>query len=338
MKTLLLLPLLLASAAFAAEPVAKPVRIGSGVSGHIHPAACVTSKGTVLVTFSQSDYRNLRLTRSEDGGKTFSPSVAFPHTEKLEFYPGSLTTLSDGRVLHAWNVWYKTEAGKKSRFVQFSISSDDGKTWSEPKNLAKGAAEVESVIRHPIVEVGGSWLMPLMDRTILYDPKSGKESPFGDGRNHGLTPIAKTPKGTFATGTGLRSTDDGKTWTKIAPFPAIADNGWRFELAVLKNGWLVAGEVIGPGIGGEKWRYVVSRDDGRTWDFDASFVFHDPGRAIGGRACPRTVQLNDDTLGVAFYDTDAKQDGGSGMFFLRFPASRLAPAPRRPNPAGQNRE
>ena len=324
MKTLIrILPLLLASVAIAAEPDTKPLRIGSGVSGHIHPAVCVTNKGTVIVLYSQSEARNMRLTRSEDGGKTFTESVPFPQTEKIEFYPGSLTTLADGRVLHTWNTWYKTDAGKKSRFVQFSISGDDGKSWSEPKSLAKGAAEVESVIRHPIVEIGDSWLCPLMDRTGLYDPKTGMEKPFADGRKHGLTPIVKTPKGTLVSGIGLRSTDGGKTWDKVTPFPQISDNGWRFEMIVLKNGWLVAGEVIGPGVGGEKWRYVVSRDDGKSWDIEHAFTFYDPGRAIGGRACPRTVQLNDDTIGTAFYDTDAKQDGGSGMFFLRLPISKL---------------
>lgn len=302
---------------------AEPLRIGSGVSGHIHPAACVTNKGTVLVMYSQTEARNMRLSRSEDGGKTFAESVPFPHTQSVEFYPGSLTSLADGRIVHAWNAWYKTDAGKKSRFVQYSVSTDDGKTWAEPKSLAKGANDAESVIRHPVVEIGDKWLMPLMDRTVLYDPKTGQEKPLGDGRNHGLTPIVKTPKSTLVSGIGLRSTDVGKTWAKVSPFPAIRENGWRFEMIVLKNGWLVAGEVIGPGVGGEKWRYVVSRDDGQTWDFDKVFTFYDPGRAIGGRACPRTVQLDDDTLGTAFYDTDAKQPGGSGMFFLRIPLSKL---------------
>jgi hypothetical protein len=39
--------------------------------------------------------------------------------------------------------------------------------------------------------------------------------------------------------------------------------------------------------------------------------------------CPRTVQLDDETLGIVFYDTDARQVGGSGVFFRRTPLSRL---------------
>ena len=81
-----------------AEDAPKPVRLATGVSGHIHPAACVTKAGTVLVIFSQSNYKDLRLARSTDGGKTWTEPAAFKHTEKLEIYPGSLTALRDGRV------------------------------------------------------------------------------------------------------------------------------------------------------------------------------------------------------------------------------------------------
>src|SRR5262245_13944361 len=117
--------------------VAERVRIASGVSGHIHPALCVTKKGTVIAIFSQSDYKDLKIARSTDGGKTWSKPAPYPHTEKTSFYPGSLTTLSDGRILHAWNVWYPQEEKKKSRYVAYSLSTDDGVTWDEPKSLPK---------------------------------------------------------------------------------------------------------------------------------------------------------------------------------------------------------
>jgi hypothetical protein len=53
--------------------------------------------------------------------------------------------------------------------------------------------------------------------------------------------------------------------------------------------------------------------------------FYNPGGPIGGRACPRTVEIDDRTVGTIFYDTDAKQPGGSGVFFRTMPAARLAP-------------
>jgi hypothetical protein len=315
---------LLVAAGARADDAAKPVRLAIGVSGHIHPAACVTKAGTVLVIFSQSNYKDLRLTRSADGGKTWSEPAAFKLTEKLEIYPGSLTALRDGRVIHAWNTWYTNAAGKKSRFVQFSVSADDGKTWGESKSLPKNP-DAESVIRHAVLELAAdAWLFSLMDRTLAYNPKTEAVSDFGDGHKHGLVPIVRTPKGTLVSGAGKRSTDGGKKWEKVDKFPEIAKQGWRFDLVALDNGYLVANEVLGEGVGGNKWRFVVSRDDGKTWDFAGAVEFYNPGRAIGGRACPRTVQLDKDTIGTVFYDDDKTQPGGSGVFFLRTPIKALA--------------
>src|SRR5262245_42226714 len=79
------------------------VRLASGVSGHVHPAACVTKKGTVLVIFGQQEYIDLRITRSSDGGRTWSEPAKYGPTQKANIYPGSLTTLADGRILHVWN-------------------------------------------------------------------------------------------------------------------------------------------------------------------------------------------------------------------------------------------
>lgn len=326
-SALLLALLFWVTSSLAADETPAYVRLASGVSGHVHPAACVTKKGTVLVIFGQQEYVDLRITRSSDGGRTWSEPAKYGPTQKVNIYPGSLTTLADGRVLHVWNVWYpdKEAQGGKSRFAQFSVSADDGHTWSEPKNLAKPKTpEPHSVLRHPIVELAADqWLFPLMDRTIVYDTKTGEEKPFGDGRNHGLVPIVKTVKGTLISGLGLRSTDGGKTWESVSPFPKINTDGWRYDLMTAGNGWLVAGEVIGPGVGGDKWRFVLSKDDGKTWNFDSAKDFYNPGRPIGGRACPKTVQLDKETLGTVFYDVDEKQPGGSGVFFLRTPLKSL---------------
>ena len=309
----------------AGEPplgVADRVRIASGVSGHIHPALCLTKKDTLVAIYGRVEYKDLRVTRSTDGGKTWSEPAPFPHTAKIDYYPGSLTTLADGRLLHAWNTWYG--AGKaKSRFVQFSLSSDDGVTWSEPKSLPKNP-DKESVIRHPIVELTPKqWLFSLGDKTVTYDPPTEQLAPFGDGRTHGLVPIVRTPKGTLVSGAGLRSIDGGKTWAKISPFPPIAEQGWRHDLMAMSSGVLLASDIVGPGVGGETIRFVVSRDDGQTWDVNHPVVWYHPGRPIGGRACPKTVELDAQMLGTVFYDTDAKQPGGSGVFFLRTPVTRL---------------
>ena len=48
-----------------------------------------------------------------------------------------------------------------------------------------------------------------------------------------------------------------------------------------------------------------------------------PGRRISGRGWPRTVQLDEETLGTLFYDLDEEQQGGPGVFFVRTPISAL---------------
>jgi hypothetical protein len=334
--------LIIASSASAqGNALPPPVRIGSNVSGHIHPALCISKKGTLVAVYCQHEYKPHLITRSNDGGKTWSTPIPFPHTLDTQVYPGSLTTLADGGLVHAWNVWF-TESGKKSRHVAYSISSDDGLTWSAPKNLAKNAdPAVHSVIRHPLVELSpSSWLISLSDRTITYDPQTGAERLFGDRRNHGLTPIVRTAKETLVSGSGLpaatssaqrsadagsglRSTDGGKTWQQVKPFPDVSTQGWRHEMIALNNGWLLASRIVGPGVGGEKIQFIISRDDGQSWDLDHPVEFYNPGRPIGGRACPRTVQIDDRTLGTIYYDTDANQPGGSGVFFRAMPAVLL---------------
>jgi hypothetical protein len=320
--------LAIAAILFFAAPLlaqSNPVRLETGVSGHIHPALCASSKGTLVAVFCKKEYAPYLLTRSTDGGSTWSKPVLFPHTEKVQVYPGSLTTLADGRLVHAWNVWFSLEDKKRSRYVAYSISSDDGATWSEPKNLAKSAdGKAESVIRHPFVELSPkAWLMPLMDRTVVYNPETGEETPLGDGRKHGLSPIVRTAKGTLVTGKGLRSTDGGKTWETIKPFPDVSSQGWRHQMVALKNGNILASQIVGPDVGGKVINFIVSRDDGKTWDMEHPFEFYNPERQIGGRACPRTVEIDAKTLGTIFYDTDADQPGGNGVFFRTTPTAKL---------------
>lgn len=314
------------SALFASGELPAPVRIDSGVSGHIHPVLAVTAKGTLVAAYCKSEYRPYLITRSTNGGKSWSKPVVFPPTAGVDLYPGSLSTLADGRLVHAWNVWYQAGPKRRSRHVAFSISSDDGATWSAARNLAKSKDDtIESVIRHPIVELSAdAWLFPLMDRTIVYHPRTGAEALFGDGRNHGLAPIVRTASGTLVSGKGLRSSDGGKKWEAIKPFPDVSSQGWRQQLIALKNGWLLASQSVGPGIGGNKIHFILSRDDGKSWDFDHPVLFYDPGRPIGGRACPRSVEIDTRTLGTIFYDVDAKQPGGAGVFFRSLPLTRLA--------------
>ena len=148
------------------------------------------------------------------------------------------------------------------------------------------------------------------------DKKNSESRPYLYDMGQGLL-LTSNPQGSDALLEPYivrRSTDAGKTWQPIANFPNLKEQGWRHEMVCLSNGWLLASEILGPGVGGERIRYVLSRDDGVTWG--EVFEYYNPGRAIGGRACRRTVELGGGNIGVVFYDVDTKQTGGPGLFFL----------------------
>lgn len=320
MKLLLLaLSLLWVSYCSAAELAL--VRIGQPVGGHIHPAVCTGQPGTIVVTFGQINHRDLRMTRSTDGGRSWTQPTPFGPTVKKTYYPGSLTRLADGKLVHCWNRWSGETVETEPRSVLFSMSEDDGASWSEPRPFPRDEKTL-SVIRHPLVELAaGKWLAGLSDRTVVFDLATGTGTSFGDGRNHGLVPIVRTPSGAFVSGAGWRSVDEGRTWESIARFPNLKEQGWRHEMVCLSNGLLLASEILGPGVGGERIRYVISRDDGRTWGH--VFEYYNPRRPIGGRACPRTIQLGAEHIAVVFYDVEPQQDGGPALFFLKIALAAL---------------
>ena len=322
MNRLAVLFLFSASTVVASDHQLKPVRIAVPVDGHIHPAACVTRSGTIVVTYGRVNHVDLRITRSSDGGMTWSEPVPFVHTVDKTYYPGSLTTLSDGRLVHCWNRWDTPVTQKEPRSVLYSLSSDEGDSWSDPQPFPRDP-EVRSVTRHPVTELkSGQWLVSFIDRTFVFDPATSKATPFGDGRDHGLIPIRADSARHVRQ--RRRSPIDGRR-QDVEDHRRLSGHqhaGLAARMVGLKNGWLLASEILGPGFGGERIRYRISYDDGQTWD--GVFEYYNPGRAINGRACPRTVQLDDKTIGVVFYDIDKDQEGGPGVFFLRIPIAKLA--------------
>src|SRR5688500_8182206 len=123
-------------AALAGQAVEKPVRVADVVSGHVHPSLAVTRSGTLLAVYNKQGGggKELLLCRSTDGGKTWSRPVAVPGIKQCSIYPGSLTTLSDGRIVLAWSC-YRREGDKLWRTAHYCLSTDEGATWSEPRDL-----------------------------------------------------------------------------------------------------------------------------------------------------------------------------------------------------------
>lgn len=198
-----------------------------------------------------------------------------------------------------------------------------------------------TALRYPLLELSPhQWVWPLYDRTIVFDEKSNQVKPFADGRDHGMVPIVRTPKGTLISGApyevrgalamkpgklvrGLRSTDDGKSWKALNAFPPFGVAG--YDLTVLPDGRVVLTSILSETRDQTEYAYElsVSRDDGQTWDTDRAVRIYDPRRRIPGRGWPRTVMVDAATLGTLFFDLDADQPGGPGLFFVRTPLNLL---------------
>lgn len=339
---LLLLPLSLTTIRAEKATPSVPIRVGSVKGGHVHPALCRAANGDLLAVYNEDGGggKELLLSRSTDGGVTWSRSRPIPVIKDCSIYPGSLTTLRSGEIVLHWSC-YRIDGKRRWRVPQFCTSRDHGVTWSPITEIPLEDYTNYTCLRHPILELDSNyWVCPFYDRTVIYDRTSNSVNPFGDGRNHGMVPLVRTATGTLISGApqseapvpvgkpgqmvyGLRSTDQGQSWQAMHNLPYFGVAG--YDLNVLKSGDVVLTSIL-YGVGrDDEWAYelTLSHDEGKSWDTANSVIIYNPGRPIKGRGWPRTVQIDDQTLGTLFYDLDPRQPDGPGVFFVRTPLSAL---------------
>lgn len=317
-----------------------PIRVGSVIGGHIHPALCRAANGDLLAVYNENGGggKELLLARSTDGGLHWSASKPVPTIKGCSIYPGSLTTLRSGEIVLHWSC-YRVEEKRRWRVPQFCTSKDHGLTWSPVTEIPLDDYTNYTCLRHPILELDpDNWVCPFYDRTIIYNRKRNTVSPFGDGRNHGMVPLVQTSQGTLISGApqtnapvpvgkpgqmayGLRSKDGGKKWQALQSLPYFGVAG--YDLTALDKGPVVLTSIL-YGVGrDDEWAFKLSlsHDEGLTWDKTNAVIVYNPGRPIKGRGWPRTVPIDKHTLGTLFYDLHPKQPGGPGVFFVRTPLS-----------------
>jgi hypothetical protein len=315
----------------------KPVSIlAARIGGHVHPSICRTSNGTLVVVYKGANV--LMCARSTDDGNSWSnpepiatsakrPDVIREVT-KFEVYPGTADTLPDDRVLVTWNYIADDKAndGYYERALLYTISSDQGRTWSEQELIGPIGGKHLGAVRHNVLAwTDGRWLLPLrVGPPRLFDPQTGKLTVFPlvgpDGKQHEFQQIVRTAKGTLlAMGPVLlHSRDEGGSWTSIEGFPAIPanrDNAEGRYLTALSDGRVLV--TWGVGNDNQGLRYNLSSADGRTWNAERTVILL-PDTSIAARYySARTIQLDDQHVGTVFMNS-------AGVHFLKVSLDRLA--------------
>ena len=314
----------------------KPVSIlAARIGGHIHPSICRTKNGTLVVVYKGANV--LMVSRSTGGGRMWSKPMPIAtsairpgvirEVKKFEVYPGTADALPDDRIVVTWNYIADDKAtdGYYERALLYSISADQGLTWSDQKLIGPLDSIHLGAVRHNVLPwSGGRWLLPLrVGPPRLFDPATGKLTVFNlvgpDGTQHEFQQISRTSKGTLlAMGPVLlHSADEGKRWTLIDGFPAVPDkrdNAEGRHLTTLTDGrvlvtWGISNDNKG-------LRYNLSSDDGRTWNADRTVILL-PNTNISARYySARTIQLDDLHVGTVFMNRD-------GVHFLKVNLDRL---------------
>ncbi len=306
------------------------------IGGHIHPSICRAGDGTLIVVYKGANV--LMCSRSSDQGtrwstpKPISTSAKRPDSirevKKFEVYPGTVDTLPDGRILVTWNYIAddKAKDGYYERALLYSLSEDQGRTWSEQHLIGPIDGTHLGAVRHNVLSWSkGRWLLPLrVGPPRLFSPQSGTLTKFPvigpDGIQHEFQQIVRTAPGSLlAMGPVLlHSSDNGQRWNLIKKFPAVPDKRDNAEgryLTVLSDGRV----LVTWGIGNKNLglRYNLSTDDGQTWDASRTKILLSETAVTARYYSARTIQIDDQNVGTVFMNRE-------GVHFLKVPIKRLS--------------
>ena len=313
----------------------QPVRIAPTAGGHVHPSICQTKSGTLVVVYKSNNV--LWCARSSDLGATWSEPEQIATSAKrpeviravkiFEVYPGTADTLPDGRVLVTWNYIAddKKTDGYYERALLYTLSADEGRSWSEQALVGPVEGHHLGAVRHNVLAWSdGRWLLPLrVGPPRLFDPATKQLEVFplvgADGKQHAFKQIVRSPKGTLvAMGpVCLRSTDNGRTWSTVSTFaapPTDSDSEEGRYLTVLADGRM----LVTWGVGHENYglRYNASIDDGATWNEGHTVTLLPETRVAARYYSARTIQIDREHVGTVFINSQ-------GVHFLKVRIDRV---------------
>lgn len=257
--------------------------------GWYHSVAGVaaTASGALVACYRLSDnhcavYTSILVSRSEDGGRTWSAPHILSHRNVWQdlcvWVAPQISRLRSGRIViiadlgqrnpaQNWPMlaqWQKPGRGMSNHLFW---SDDDGVTWQGPR-------EIDDVGGEP------SYIVELADGTLLYTRTDSAE-----------TDKLKDPPlpwgNIYYKNSAVLSHDGGETWSHVVP---LADDPFHgdCEVGVVEHapGELIAITRIGMGASfyGQPSRIVRSHDGGRTWDEPTLSPLY------AHRACVRQLQ------------------------------------------------
>ena len=268
------------------------------------PSLEVTGKNRLWVTwYTGGDNENrdnvVMLATSGDGGKTWSkPIMAIDPPGITRAFDPSIWQDPQGRL---WAFWAQ---GEESTFnpsiwdgragvwciVTEHPEAGEKAVWSQPRRLCDGI-----MMGKPIVDKSGRWLLPvsIWNFPSKYDCGDVKGANVFVSTDQGKTfsrlGIARIPQNAYVfdehnliekkdssfwllarTRYGIGeafSSDQGKTWTEVAPSKTLKHTSSRFFIRRLQSGnlLLVKNGPADRDIGRSQLTAMLSEDDGKTW-------------------------------------------------------------------------
>ena len=207
------------------------------------PGILFTPAGTVLWwceardTLSDWARIDLQLVRSEDGGKTFSEPMALAsgNAEHPTVNNPVLIAGRDGTLFFLYCRDYSVDGGD----VFLRMSRDDGRTWTEPRDLMSSTRPAE----HNAFAIGPGHGIETPDGTLLCPIWYVKKSAGMEPRSHHPAVVSS-----------FFSRDGGGSWTLGEEIPATADcpDPNETAAAILSDGSVYFNvRLTGAGVRGE---------------------------------------------------------------------------------------
>jgi photosystem II stability/assembly factor-like uncharacterized protein len=263
--------------------------------------------GAVYVAYSEAgrtlnDWK-IRVTRSSDGGLTWSPAQALG--TGLNLFAAVVAARPTGKV---WGIWQAP--GSAFSNIMCAASSNRGETWEAPVRV------------NPVFGTAASGLT-LTPQRLAYP------SADSDSRGRLFVAWSDVTRGEWDIVVS-RSEDDGRTWSApVRVDDSSSGDQWTAALAVDARDTLHAA-WYDTRTGSVNLYYSSSTDGGATWSPNTKVTSQETPTATTTRLS-EYIGLAADRNGTAYMAWTDWRDGGPAIYFASIPGCTAPAAPRASN-------